>query len=181
MPTPSTRKTTWGALGPKMKSWASQGGKDVAWQPTIGKLTAIEHLEKEVGVRPDMVPFMGFHEEQYVPGHPDKHRPEATGWTAFYTCIANGKRVYVWAYRDITDQQRADRCCVMVSDYVSDPGYNASLEEVRNMFANQHRRNKAARWSRTHRVTADPLVLQAFIHEVTRGGNEHLEWIGVTT
>lgn len=112
-------------------------------------------------------PLMGFEEERYIPGHAMRGE-EVTRWAAFYTCIANGKRVYVWAWNEQTTR---DRACVMVSDYVTDPARNASVEEIQNMYADQHSRQKAAGVSRTHGVPSDPFVLQAFIHEVTRGGN----------
>lgn len=123
--------------------------------------------------RPDYVPFLGFQEEQYVPGHPARD-PKATGWAPFYTCIANGKRVYVWAFAEKT-------CCVMVSDNICDPQRGADIYELQHMFADQHDRQKSRNVSRTHRLPCDAFVVQAFIHEVTRGGNEANDWIGERT
>lgn len=133
----------------------------------------------DLDIRPDMPPLMGFHEEQYVPGHPDRSRPTSTGWAAFYTCIANGKRVYVWAFNN---SRPNDTCCVMVSDNICDPQRGADIHELQNMFANQHARQKERRMRRTHNLPSDPFLVQAFIHEVTlAGNNEANDWIGVRT
>jgi hypothetical protein len=121
----------------------------------------------------DYVPYMGFQEEKHIPGWPDKETN--ISWANIYTCIANGKRVFVWAFKEGS----RDTCCVMVSDFVT--GRGAEIAEIRNMFADQHRRQKAARVTRTHRLPPDALVVQAFIYEVTLAGNEADDWIGVRT
>lgn len=118
-------------------------------------------------------PMMGFWEEQYIPAHGENARD--TGWTRFYTCIANGKRVYVWAYQKTGRGDSHDNTCVMVSDHVSDPAYKAGIAEIQHMFADQHTRQKAAGKRRTHYAPADPIMLQAFIHHITLGGNENVE------
>jgi len=122
----------------------------------------------------DMCPLMGFAEERYIPGHPDRGI-NSTGWAPFYTCICNGKRVFVWAYDRNSRNGRSDLCCVMVWDSF-DPGRGAEVAEIQHMFAHQHERQKRRNIQRTHHVPADPFLLQAFIHEVTRGGNEAQMW-----
>jgi hypothetical protein len=136
------------------------------------KVDRIPATEQPLNWRSDLPPFMGFEEEQYVPGVTIKG---GVSWTYFYTCIANGKRVYVWAYR-MGSSSDQNGTCVMVSDNLYDPGRGASIEELQHMFADQHDRQKARNITRTHRVAADEmLLLQAFIYEVTRGGNENME------
>jgi hypothetical protein len=112
-------------------------------------------------------PFMGFCDEQYIP----QHHSKSSGWASFYTCVCNGKRVYVWAYGA---SSRDNTCCVMVSDNY-DPAYGAGVAELQHIFADQHSRQRDQRKGRTHHIPAEPLVLQAFINEVTRGGNENIE------
>jgi hypothetical protein len=115
-----------------------------------------------------MPPLMGFYEEQYIPAHPDPQE-QSSGWSPFYTCLCNCKRVFVWAYK------YGDSCCVMVSDFTHDVGMGASITEIQHRFADQHRRQKRQRITRTHQIPCDPLLLQAFINEVTLGGNENME------
>lgn len=109
-------------------------------------------------------PLMGFGFEKYVPGHPDNNTD--TDWAAFYTCTANGRRVYVWAYR--TYRNGDSKCCVMLDDHVYDPAYHATETELQNMFTDQHLRNAGIR--RPYMVPTNPIVLQAFIHELTLKG-----------
>lgn len=150
-----------GALGPRMIKWAQSRGKDVLSNVTLNT--------------GPVVPLMGFHEEQYIPGHPDGNTN--TGWSDFYTCIANGKRVYVWSF----GRKPETSCCIMVSDMICDPARGASVAELQHMFARQHREQKERRISRTHQIPSDPFLVQAFIHEVTCAGNEADQWIGVRT
>lgn len=120
-------------------------------------------------VSEDFVPFMGFQEEKYIPGHHD-HREFGTSWAAFYTCIANGKRVYVWSWWGGTNND-GRTCCVMLSDNEYDPQRGAEEAELQNMFAQQHSRQKQSKTKRTHQVPRDPFVVQVFIHNLTLGGN----------
>lgn len=120
-------------------------------------------------IREGMPPLMGFAEEQYIPAH-----STGGGWAAFYTCIANGKRVYVWGYAD--SSLRDGTCCVMVSDHVYDPARKAGVAELQHMFARQHEDQRVRGISRTHHAPVDPFTLQAFIHHVTLGGNERTIW-----
>ena len=118
----------------------------------------------------DMPPLMGFPEEQYI----EPTRVRGIDWSGFYTAIVNGKRVYVWAYR-MGSAHDGNGTCVMVSDSV-DPAYGAQPAEILGMYVEQHTRQKQRNISRTHRVLAEePIALQAFIYEVTRGGNENME------
>lgn len=126
-----------------------------------GKQTLADYFD------PVFCPMMGFGYERYIPAHPDT-RTDGASWAPFYTCIANGKRVYVWSYK-VTD--RGGNCCVMVSSHVSDPAHKAGVAEIQHMFADQHRRQSNIR--RTHSAPCDPFLLQAFIHHITLGGNEH--------
>lgn len=126
-------------------------------------------MSQSKGDEVSMCPLLGFEEEQYIPSH--NRGTVGETWSTFFTCIANGKRVYVWAYK-----QRPDgSCCVMVSDHVSDPARHANIAEIQNMYANQHMRQKERNITRTHRAPSDPFLLQSFIHHVTLGGNETME------
>lgn len=118
----------------------------------------------------ELPPRMGFLEEQYIP----QSRGPGGGWTEFYTCICNGKRVYVWAFgtSGITAKMEKE-CCVMLRDSI-DPLRNASVEEIQNAFAHQHTEQRERYFRRTFHIPADPFVLQAFINEVTLGGNEKM-------
>lgn len=131
-----------------------------------GLLGAYRPPDGPLEIRPDYVPPLGFQEETYVPGHPSKGA-NSTGWAHFYTCIANGKRVYVWAWTN----RGNDSCCVMLSDNEYDPQRGAEIAELQNMFVREHAYNKAQKKLRTHRMPCDPFLVQAFIHQLTLGGN----------
>lgn len=122
-----------------------------------------------------MFPMMGFPEEQIVPGHVSlgnllgKEEKEIP-WAPFYTCIANGRRIFLWGNREPV--------YLMLSDHVTDPGYKAEEAELMHMFAAQHRRNPVSSLKETknkYRLdgeqSTNALLLQALIHELTLKGN----------
>lgn len=100
--------------------------------------------------------YLGFEEERNVAafGGPDY-------FTAYYTCIANSKRVFVWL-------KVSGRFCVLTG---LDPHYGAGDEELTDYFRKVWTDRPFANPILGHEIESDLLLLQAFIHEVTSKGN----------
>lgn len=102
--------------------------------------------------------LLGFEDEREVPSTSDN---KGSYWTDFYTCIANGKRIFIW-------RMEKPVCCVLVSDdpLVRGASNDALTREFQRVW---HRRSRYVTYID---VSTEPLLLQAAIHHLTLGGNQ---------
>ena len=105
-------------------------------------------------------PLMGFEEERYVEAvTPDERNDVSYYWTQFYTCIANGQRVFVWAWK--AHVAYATCCMVVIPNAMRGESDKALRDQFRTAWMD----------TASERILIEPpcdeLLLQATIHKIT--------------
>ncbi len=115
----------------------------------------------------ELPPFMGFDEEQYVPEHKTRREnyDKSINMVAFYHCICNGKRVFIWAWTPTSQT-----CFMLVRSWEhAERGWKP--REIQTWFADTFVNPNYNGPRDKHNAPSEPLLLQAFIHHITSGGN----------